>query len=241
MVDSKTEITLHEVWKRLKLRFREKRTRRKLYWLLFHLAAVLILLGLLLYTPGRYHPAAPANTKSESKYLTHVLGPQFYNGAQRAEPFELVVTQAGINDIIAHSGWPRSYGETTFCEPAVLFEADGIVLMGTVDMKGVGFVVTIVVNPHLDDKGLLKLRVGKLKIGAMNVTFPARIIAERMYEQRVAAGPVDLTDIRARIAASLLNEEPFDPFFKAEDKYVRLEKITLEKEKLILRLVPVRR
>jgi uncharacterized protein YpmS len=241
MVDSKTEITLHEVWKRIKWRFGEKRSRRKLYWLLFHLAAALILLGLLLYRPGRYHPAGPANAKSESKYLTHVLGPQFYNGAQRAEPFDLVVTQEGINDIIAHSGWPRSYGETTFSSPAVLFEPDGIVLMGTVDIEGVGFVVTIVLNPHLEDEGLLNLRVDKLKIGAMNVTFPARIISKRMYEQRVAAGPVDLTDIRAQIAASLLNEEPFDPVFKAEDKYVRLEKIMLEKEKLTLRLVPVRR
>jgi hypothetical protein len=239
MVDSKTEITWREVWKRIKWRFGEKRSRRKLYWLLFHLAAVVILLGLLLYTPGRYKPVAHANNRNVSKYLTHELAPGFYNGTQKGRPFDLPVTQEGINDIIAHSGWPRQYGETSFCEPAVLFEPDGIVLMGTVDMRGVGFVVTIVLEPHLDDEGLLNLHVDKLKIGAMNVTFPARIIAKRMYEQRVGTAPVDFRDIRTQIAASLLADEPFEPVFKAEDKYVRLEKITLEKEKLTLRLVPI--
>ncbi|HUT28221.1 MAG TPA: hypothetical protein VMX13_00405 [Sedimentisphaerales bacterium] len=239
MVDSKTEITWREVWKRIKWRFGDKRNRRKLYWLLFHLAAVVILLGLLLYTPGRYKPVAQANSRNMSKYLTHELAPTFYNGAQKGRPFDLPVTQEGINDIIAHSGWPRQYGETSFCEPAVLFEPDGIVLMGTVDMRGVEFVVTIVLEPQLNDMGLLNLRVGKVKVGAMNVTFPARIIAKRMYEQRVGAAPVDFRDIRTQIAASLLNDEPFEPVFKAEDKYVRLEKITLEKEKLTLRLVPI--
>lgn len=241
MTDSKTEITFREIYKRLKWRLSEKRTRRKLCWLLFHLAAIAILLSLLLYTPGRYNPMEHADTKSQSKYLTHELAPGFYNGTQKGQPFDLPVTQQGINDIIAHSGWPRQYGETSFCEPAVLFEPTGIVLMGTVDMRGVGFVVTIVINPYLDDKGLLNLRVGKVKVGAMNVTFPAKIIAKKMYEQRVQAGPVDVEDIRTQIAASLLADEPFEPVFKAEDKYVRLERITLEKEMLTLRLVPIRR
>jgi hypothetical protein len=240
MAGGKIEIILREVWKRLKWRLSNKRTRRKLYWLGFHLVAIVILFSLLLYTPGRYRPMEHANSKSESRYLTHELGPGFYNGTQKAEPFDLPVTQEGINDVISHAGWPRQYGETSFCEPAVLFEPDGIVLMGTVDMRGVKFVVTIVLEPQLDDAGLLNLRVGKVKVGAMNVTFLARIIGKKMYEQRVAGEPVDLQDIRTRIAASLLTDEPFEPIFKAEDKYVRLEKITLEKEKLTLRLVPVR-
>ncbi|MCJ7777179.1 MAG: hypothetical protein MUP16_02545, partial [Sedimentisphaerales bacterium] len=56
---------------------------------------------------------------------------------------------------------------------------------------------------------------------------------------------VDPCDLGARIAASLFNDEPFDPVFEikevldGEEKKVRVEKITLTPEKLTVRLVPV--
>jgi len=36
----------------------------------------------------------------------------------------------------------------------------------------------------------------------------------------------------------LLTDEPFQPVFPIDDKKVRIEKITVAKEKLLLRLVP---
>jgi len=44
--------------------------------------------------------------------------------------------------------------------------------------------------------------------------------------------------LHTKIAASLLNDEPFSPVFSIDDKNVRIEKITVDKEKLLLRLVP---
>ncbi len=78
----------------------------------------------------------------------------------------------------------------------------------------------------------------------MNITPVARLLAKRMYAERVQSVPVDLNDLRTKIAASLLNEEPFEPIlnvndiFDDVDKKVRMEKITIAQKKLTIRLVP---
>jgi len=111
-------------------------------------------------------------------------------------------------------------------------------------MKGVDLVITVVGEPRLNEEGLLNLHVAKVKIGAMNITPLARMIAKRMYAQRLATVPIDTEDLGAKIAGSLLNDEPFEPvfdiadIFENEKKKLRIEKITIQQEKLILRLVP---
>jgi hypothetical protein len=101
-----------------------------------------------------------------------------------------------------------------------------------------------VAKPRLDEEGLLHLRVEKVKIGAMNVTPIARLMAKRMYNERLATVNVDTENLRARIAASLLIDEPFEPVFNIKDifddvdKKVRIEKINMAQKKLTLRLVP---
>ena len=72
----------------------------------------------------------------------------------------------------------------------------------------------------------------------MNITPVARLIAKRMYAQRLATTYIDTEDTQAKIAASLLNDEPFEPVFEVEDKKVRVKKITIKQEKLILHLTP---
>ncbi len=210
------------------------------------LAIAIVIFGLLLYKPARYNPPAGpvGNRRQVSPYLTHELLPQLYNGAQREEPFDLVVTQKGINEAIAWSEWPKEAEEVRFSVPVVFFVPDRIEVMGTANMKGVDLVISIVVKPRLDEEGLLNLHVAKLKIGAMNITPVARMIAKRMYAQRLATVPIDTENLRAQIAASLLNDEPFEPvfdiadIFENENKKLRIEKITITREKLILRLVP---
>ncbi len=205
------------------------------------LAAVSVLFVLLLYRPARYHPPEPAGDRQRqvSPYLTHELLPQLYNGTQRGEPFDLIVTQKGINDIIARSKWPKESGGVRFSAPAVLFVPESIVLMGTANVKGVEFVVTVVLGPRLDEQGLLNLQVAGVKIGAMDITLLARAVARRMYAQRLAATDIETEDLWAQIGASILNDEPFEPVFKIEAKKLRMEEITITQQKLILRLSPI--
>ncbi len=221
---------------------KKKKYKKLLCWLAVDLTATAVIFALLLYRPSRYNPiyAADAdyNNKQVSPYLTHVLTPQLYNGAQLGEPFEVVVTQKGINEIVSRYAWPVESDGVMFYAPAILFVRGGIVFMGTADVKGVQFIITIELEPKVNENRLLNLQVTKVKVGAMNITPLAKMIAKKMYAQRFDTTLVDAEDWRTKIAASLLNEEPFDPIFNVEDKKVRVDKITVEDEKLILHLIP---
>ena len=224
------------------LKIRKKARYKKLIcWLLVDLTVAAVIFALLLYTPGFYNPAGndPTGYKRGQvhPYLTH-LSSELYNGAQRGEPFELVVTQKGINEIITWSRWPKESEGIMFSAPAVLFVPGSIVLMGTAHIKGVEFVVTIAMELKVDEQGLLNLQVAKVKIGAMNITPLAKMMAKKMYAQRLATVPVDTEALTTKIAGALLNNEPFEPVLRVENKKVRVEKITIVEEKSILHLVP---
>ena len=239
MDSSKTEIQGTET--DLKIR-KKARFKKLVIWLLVDLAVAAIIFALLLYRPGRYKPADLGSGSYKrgqvSPYLTHDLGPVFNKGVQYREPFELLVTQKGINDIITRGNWPMESEGILLYAPAVLFVPGAVVLMGTADVKGVEFVVTIELEPKIDEQGLLNLHVGKVKVGAMNITPLVKMMAKKMYMQRINALDVDTEAVQTKIAASLLNDEPFEPVFRIDDKKVRIEKITVAKEKLLLRLVP---
>ena len=221
-----------------------KKTRLKklVIWLFIDLVVVAVVLTLLLHRPGRYAPADidsfDHDPNQVSPYLTHELSPQFYNGAQRGEPFELVITQEGINEIVAGWGWPRVSQGAMLYAPAVLFVPNSVVLMGTVSIKGIEFIVTIGLAPKINEDGLADLRITEVKVGAMDITPLAKLIAKKMYAKRIDTVHVDTKAIETKIAASLLNGESFEPVFKVEKQKVRIEKITVEKEKLTARLVP---
>jgi len=198
----------------------------------------IVVFALLLHRPAYYDPPDFAYSKEVSPYLTHDLLPQLNNGVQLQEPFDLIVFQRGINDVIGRSKWPRESDGVRFSAPEVFFVPERIMLLGTVAVGEVEFVVTVVVEPAFDQDGLLNLRVGKVKIGAVNITPLARMVARRIYQRRRADDDIGTEDLRAKIAASILNGEPFEPVFEVEGKKVRAEKITITQGKLTVRLVP---
>jgi hypothetical protein len=221
---------------------KRQRYKKLLCWLLIDLAVAVTIFALLLYKPSRYDPlegdASDHRPGQVSPYLTR-LSSEYYNGAQRRSPFELVVTEEGINQAITGSDWAVESEGIWLYAPAVLFAPGSIVLMGTANLRGAEFVVSIELEPKIDEQKLLNLQVAKVKIGAMNIAPVAKLIAKKMYADRLAAMPVDTEDWRSRIAGALLNDEPFDPVFPAEDKNVRLDSVTVEQGRLILRLVPI--
>ena len=221
----------------------EKKSRRRklLYWLLIDIVVAATIIGLLLHKPARYNPIASVVGTGNDRvhpYISHDVGPQFYNGAQSQRPFDMVVLDKGLNEVISEAGWAQQSEGISLSRPEVLFVPGRIVLMGTADVEGAEFVVTIELEPVLEDQGLLNLNVAKVKIGAMNITPLAKMVAKRMYQQRLETEPVDTKDLRAQIAASLLNEEPFDPVFKAEDKWVRVTDFEITPGKLVARFEP---
>jgi hypothetical protein len=219
------------------LKNRKKTKFKRLYCLFAGLVAAILLFALLLlYEPTVFKPPNTIDDNQVSVYLTHVLLPQLYNGAQRAEPFDLIVTQKGINDVIARSNWPRQAGGIRFLAPAVFFVPDTIVLMGQACAGGVEFVVTVIGKPRLDEVGLLNLRVEKVKLGAVAIRPFAAMIARKIYSQNRCDSDADT--LSNRIAASLLDGEPFEPIFEIDDKKVRISKITIVQKKLTVHFVP---
>jgi len=225
---------------------RKKRPKhRKLfYWLLIDLTVAVVVLALLLYKPARYRPAMRAISGTDSErvhpYLSHELGPQLYNGAQSQRPFTLMVLDQALNEAIARLRWPRETGGVVFSAPEVLFHPGRIVLMGTADIQKADLVLTVEMEPQLNDAGLLNLNVAKVKVGAVNITFVAKMLAKKMYQERIETVPVDTDDIRTKIAASLLAGESFEPVFEVEDKRVRLRDFRLSKGTLEADLIPAK-
>lgn len=226
------------------LKVRKKaRSKKRVYLLLAVLAVVLaiviVVFALLFHRPFSYKPLDLTNSKQVSVYLTHELLPDLYNGVQYQEPFELVVTQSGINDIVARFNWPQQLSGVEFSAPMVFFAPDSIVLMGTVLLEGAEFVATVIAAPELDAEGLLNLQVVSVKLGAVDITPLAGVLAKRICRQQFADKGINAEDLWAQMAESLLNGEPFEPVFEIVDKKVRVEKITIKQKKLIIRLVPV--
>jgi hypothetical protein len=183
---------------------------------------------------------ADPNERRVPPYLTHDLASTLYNGAQDRRPFEMEVIAEKLNEALAQTGWRQESGGIRLSSPAVAFAPGRAVLMGTADIEGAEFVVTVEIGPRILEDGRLNLIVEKVKIGVINITLLARRMARKMYEEQVGGGGIDTQDWRTRIAASLLVGEPFDPVFLVEDKWVRLESLDISQGKATVRFVPAK-
>lgn len=197
-----------------------------------------VFIFMLLYTPSGFHQPQPIVGKEVSIYLTHVLSPKLYNGAQLQEPFDLEVTEEGINDIVARSDWPKQSQSSSFLTPEVSFEQDTITIIGAVILKGVRFLVTIEIEPAVNGDGLLDLAVTKVGVGAVNITLPARIIATKMYRHQSRTTEVNSEETLAKIAGALLDGQPFEPVFRVKENEIRVESVKIIKNKLTIAFVP---
>ena len=110
--------------------------------------------------------------------------------------------------------------------------------MGTADVKGAEFVITIKIEPEINAEGLLNFQVTKFKVGAMNVTPLAKMTANKMYAQKTGEMPIDQESFQTKIVQSLLNGTPFEPVFKVDNRKMRIESIAVQQEKLVAHLIP---
>lgn len=228
----------------MKAKIPNKKERHRWRTILLSAGAVVVfaaglLLVLLAHRPELYHPTAPANPNVVSPYLTHRLGPDFYNQVQLDEPFELVVDQAGLNDIFSRAVWPMQFDGVSFATPTVVFGEGQVSVMGQVEYKRLSSVVTAVARPGLDGQGRLNFNIQSVWLGALPITPVAKAVAEAVVDQYLPAGS-EVTDPAREIAAAALNNEPFEPVVSIEGYTVRLERLTIEPGQARLRLAPVR-
>ena len=216
-----------------------RRRRTLLVLAAVFLLAMGVCLTLPAYRPATYQPGTPKDPGVVSPYLTHKLGPDFYNQVQLDEPFELVVDQAGLNDIFSRVPWPVQMDEVGFSMPTVLFDKGQITLMGQVNYKGLNAVASILMTPVLDEKGWLHVNIQAVRLGALPITPLARAIARRLTDEYLPEASSLQTEPAMKIADAILNNQPLELVFPIDQYTVRLKRLSIEPGQAKLLLVPV--
>jgi len=194
------------------------------------------ILFLALHKPADYVPTEPIIDNQVSKYLTHVIVRDLYNGAQLQEPFELIVTQEGINDIIARLQWPMQVDGISILVPQVIFEPELINVRAMIQSGGVDLLVSVSGNAFVNNGGMLNIDINNVKMGALNITVLAKAIAKSIYEKelsRRSGRPVRAEDV---IVKAILENQPFDPTFRIEGNYLTIESVDILQGKMILKM-----
>jgi uncharacterized protein YpmS len=217
-----------------------KKKKIKAYlWLAIPIALALTAIVLLLHKPKYYTPLKIADQNQISTYLTHYLMPTVYNNSQLDSPFEVVITEEGLNDIIARWRQPMNFNGITFTDPQAILTQNRIVFMATAKTRFYSPVLTIRLTPAIDSLGRLNIRVENVSLGEAHVTPLAKSIGSKAFDDWMSFTGTEPNDIVAQICKSLLNDESFDPVFKVGDKSLRICKIKMEKKKITATLLPL--
>ncbi|MHC5060321.1 MAG: hypothetical protein ACYTFK_04460 [Planctomycetota bacterium] len=186
--------------------------------------------------PQHYQPLQPENSNEVSKYLTNYLAPEIHNKSQLDEPFEIVITQQGLDDIVARSLWPIKINNLTVSGPAVVLSEGQITLMAMVKYGRLGSVLTITMNPKVGADGLVSMNLSKAKAGVFDITTFAKQLSRKIIATYL--GESEDNKLADDISAALVENRPFDPVFEAYDKLVRLTGIDISNGQVNLRFVP---
>jgi len=217
-----------------------KRRSRPLRWFGYVCLLLLIVGGgvvvLFRHTPSAYRPEPVSHPEQVSPYLTHKLGPDFINQVQLNEPFELLIEQEGLNDIISRQDWVEEFDEFSFTDPVILLYADTIRLMGTLDYKGISSVVTVIAQPRMNPDGTIWLNIQSIRLGVVPVTKLVGVLARNAFEQSRDYF-VDQPQLEQIVDAAVRNE-PFQPVFDIDGQTVRITGMTLSPQQLQLTIKP---
>ena len=190
---------------------------------------------MLFMLPFGYNPCIPINGNEVSPYLTNYLAPTVHNKAQYGRPFELVIEESGINDIIARNFCSEKPDGLKFEGPFIKFLPGSVLLMGKSRYGPMHFVSTIVIEPEIDEKGDLSLRISGIKAGRAPLPFAAAIIRNKMQKRLEKAIS---EKVFAKLGKLLLKNETIKPIIEVAGEKIRIQRITTQKKKLILHFVP---
>lgn len=209
-----------------------------------------VLVALALYKPEGYvsakgkgqSAAVEGESEQVSEYLTHYLAPNVHNNIQVDKPFEVIVPQKELNEIIAQEDqlgwkWPVEYSNVSFSTPTVYFMPNTIYLMDSVDVFGCEILLTICANPVIDEAGLLHLNLQYVRAGALDISLLAKGLTERIVEGQLKKVEDNywLEDIRGAFLENL----PFEPVFPTiYGRYIKLIRSEISEGMLVLVFEP---
>jgi len=195
-----------------------------------------VFFGVFRLSPRAYVPPVAENPDQISPYLTHTLGPEFFNQAQLLEPFDLDVQQHGLNDIVASGDWPQQFGELTASTPMFVFEKDTIFLMSQISYYGLSSTLTITARPLQDGQGRLNVNIQSVRLGLL----PFTAIAAQIAQKAVADASDELAEVPELepMLRAIITNTPFEPVFTLSEQRIWIRRFSLQPGLLKLHMVP---
>jgi uncharacterized protein YpmS len=206
---------------------------------LFALAFIIFLIALwiidLFKTPANFRIIRPIRGEQISPYLSNYIVPELHNNSQYGKPFDLVLSQTGINDILARHIDPNALAKAGLSDLTTCFKDDEIVFIARTNYKGFDFIVSMAIEPKIDKQGRLFLDAEDFQVGRSSLPFAAE-----MVKKKIIAGLVEnfKAEKNEEFINTFLNSRKIDPVFNINHSKLRIEKITVQNEELIIHFLP---
>ncbi len=221
----------------LKKMFKEKTTRKHI---VASSAICLILMGLwtlsLFRAPRLYHPPEPIKSKGISPLFTHQIAPQLHNKSQLAEPFDLIITEAGVDDLIARKFSAYQKAGIVIDAVDIAFVKGKILLMGRIKTENLNFVATVPICLNVKNNRTLEFDMGVVRAGRAPLPFAAKIFDDALADNLTAvlkehlAGAFDTENLNGSLAVPAA--------YELNGKKFLIDKVSVEKAKLLIHFIP---
>ncbi|MFA6186327.1 MAG: hypothetical protein WC770_03820 [Phycisphaerae bacterium] len=219
-----------------------KRQRREQYIKrasLFALAFIVFLIALwiidLFKTPANFRKVKPIQGEHISLYLSNYIMPELHNKSQYNEPFDLVLSQAGVNEILARHIDPNTLAKVGLSDLSARFKKGEIVLTAKTNYKGFNFIVSMTIEPRIDKNEKLVPGIGNFEVGRSSLPFVAGVIKKKIINSLSENFNAEKNN---EFINTVLTTGKIDPVFNINHSKLRIEKITVQNEELRIHFLP---
>ncbi len=185
-------------------------------------------------TPSNFRLVRPISDGNVSQYLSNYILPQLYNKLQFNQPFDLVISEDGINDIIIRHIDANALQRANLSDFSVTFKKKRILLTAKTNYYGFDFIMTLVLKPYIDRKGYFSLKGSKIEAGESRIPFAGEAVKRKIIEG--LAGFVNNLDVSDSKAP--LFDAKIEPVFSLNHQKHRIDKITVQDKELIIHFLP---
>ena len=217
-----------------KIRQGLKSPEAKIVFAVFLIFLFLFWLTGLFKTPSNFRHVKPISDGNMSQYLTNYILPQLYNKLQYDQPFDLVISEPGLNDIIVRHIDANSLRRANLSDLSVTLKKGRILLTAKTAYYGFDFIMTLVLKPYIDKNGYFSLKKSQIEAGESLIPFAGDAVKRKIIE--------GLAGFFNNLKVSDFNEASFDakiePVFSLNHQKHRIDKITVQDKELTIHFLP---
>ena len=177
--------------------------------LILDIVVVLVCYKMFKTSPADFEPERPIISDEISPYITHNIAETIYNGVWSGKEFELLLTDEGVNDILARQDWPIEVEDMTIESACVKIKPGLVRVMGKVDCKYFDTVVTADSWAELDENTNMTLKLGQVKAGNFPIRFVVFPLLKKNLEEDIENYEAD--SIERKVAESFFEAKAFEP------------------------------